>query len=142
MEVEKVKNTIKEVACQNNYKIEDHEDGNMILTKDEEHPKLVVNTMTIGTQILLFFYTNVCSFDVDKLTTEKIKLINQINIEISSKLFLINDDEESTSHSLKLRQDLFAFSEEQLQKSIPDIIDVIFEDLEHCSKRLEDSNLV
>lgn len=142
MEVEKVKNTIKEVACQNNYKIEDHEDGNMTLTKDEEHPKLVVNTMTIGTQILLFFYTNVCSFDVDKLTTEKIKLINQINIEISSKLFLINDDEESTSHSLKLRQDLFAFSEEQLQKSIPMVIEELLEDVKESSKKLKDIQMI
>lgn len=142
MEVEKVKNTIKEVACQNNYKIEDHEDGNMTLTKDEEHPKLVVNTMIIGTQILLFFYTNVCSFDVDKLTTEKIKLINQINIEISSKLFLINDDEESTSHSLKLRQDLFAFSEEQLQKSIPMVIEELLEDVKESSKKLKDIQMI
>ena len=138
MDKEKVLSIIKEIVAKMDYQVDDHCDGYLSLTKDEEHPKLVVNTMTIGTQILLFFYTNVCSFDVDKLTTEKIKLINQINIEISSKLFLINDDEESTSHSLKLRQDLFAFSEEQLQKSIPDIIDVIFEDLEHCSNRLED----
>jgi hypothetical protein len=105
--------------------------------KDEEQ-QLVVCARTVNTQTLLLLYTKVCSVDVDKLTLEKIKKINQINAGIVSKLFMISDDEESTSHSLDVRQDLFAFSEEQLQKSIPMVIEELLADAKKSSKELED----
>jgi hypothetical protein len=119
------------------YQVDDHCDGYLSLMKDEEQ-QLVVCARTVNTQTLLLLYTKVCSVDVDKLTLEKIKKINQINAGIVSKLFMISDDEESTSHSLDVRQDLFAFSEEQLQKSIPMVIEELLADAKKSSKELED----
>lgn len=137
MDKEKVLSIIKEVVAKMDYQVDDHCDGYLSLMKDEEQ-QLVVCARTVNTQTLLLLYTKVCSVDVDKLTLEKIKKINQINAGIVSKLFMISDDEESTSHSLDVRQDLFAFSEEQLQKSIPMVIEELLEDAKKSSKELED----
>lgn len=137
MDKEKVLSIIKEIVAKMDYQVDDHCDGYLSLMKDEEQ-QLVVCARTVNTQTLLLLYTKVCSVDVDKLTLEKIKKINQINAGIVSKLFMISDDEESTSHSLDVRQDLFAFSEEQLQKSIPMVIEELLEDAKKSSKELED----
>lgn len=137
MDKEKVLSIIKEVVAKMDYQVDDHCDGYLSLMKDEEQ-QLVVCARTVNTQTLLLLYTKVCSVDVDKLTLEKIKKINQINAGIVSKLFMISDDEESTSHSLDVRQDLFAFSEEQLQKSIPMVIEELLADAQKSSKELED----
>jgi hypothetical protein len=137
MDKEKVLSIIKEIVAKMDYQVDDHCDGYLSLMKDEEQ-QLVVCARTVNTQTLLLLYTKVCSVDVDKLTLEKIKKINQINAGIVSKLFMISDDEESTSHSLDVRQDLFAFSEEQLQKSIPMVIEELLADAKKSSKELED----
>lgn len=137
MDKEKVLSIIKEIVAKMDYQVDDHCDGYLSLMKDEEQ-QLVVCARTVNTQTLLLLYTKVCSVDVDKLTLEKIKKINQINAGIVSKLFMISDDEESISHSLDVRQDLFAFSEEQLQKSIPMVIEELLEDAKKSSKELED----
>lgn len=137
MDKEKVLSIIKEIVAKMDYQVDDHCDGYLSLMKDEEQ-QLVVCARTVNTQTLLLLYTKVCSVDVDKLTLEKIKKMNQINAGIVSKLFMISDDEESTSHSLDVRQDLFAFSEEQLQKSIPMVIEELLEDAKKSSKELED----
>lgn len=137
MDKEKVLSIIKEIVAKMDYQVDDHCDGYLSLMKDEEQ-QLVVCARTVNTQTLLLLYTKVCSVDVDKLTLEKIKKINQINAGIVSKLFMISDDEESTSHSLDVRQDLFAFSEEQLQKSIPMVIEELLADAQKSSKELED----
>lgn len=136
MDKEKVLNIIKEIVAKIDYKVEDHGDGYLSVIKSEEQ-QLVAFTRTVNTQTLLLFYTNVSLLDVGKLTDEHIKKINQINAEIASKLFVTDADAESISHVLNLRQELFAFSEEQLQSSIPTVIENLFSDVAYCLKELE-----
>ena len=86
MERELVINTIKEVAVELNYNVEDHEDNFLSLSKDDNY-KLVVGVEPLDVPIVSFS-TNVCEIEEEKFTSDTIKLINKINCEIDSKLLL------------------------------------------------------
>lgn len=135
MEKELVINTIKEVAVELNYNVEDHEDNFLSLSKDDNY-KLVVGVEPLDVPILSFS-TNVCEIEQEKFTPNTIKLMNKINCEIDSKLLLpMMPGEDSSVKRLFMRRDILALSKEHLQNYIPIIIDQLFKERDYCVEML------
>ena len=135
MEKELVINTIKEVAVELNYNVEDHEDKFLSLSKDDNY-KLVVGVEPLDVPIVSFS-TKVCSIEAEKFTPDTIKLMNKINCEIDSKLLLpMIPDEDPTVKRMFMRRDILALSQEHLQNYIPIIIDQLFKERDYCVQML------
>ena len=135
MERELVINTIKEVAVELNYNVEDHEDNFLSLSKDDNY-KLVVGVELLDVPIVSFS-TNVCEIEEEKFTSDTIKLMNKINCEIDSKLlFPMIPDEDPTVKRMFMRRDILALSQEHLQNYIPIIIEQLFKERDYCVEML------
>ena len=135
MERELVINTIKEVAVELNYNVEDHEDNFLSLSKDDNY-KLVVGVELLDVPIVSFS-TNVCEIEEEKFTSDTIKLMNKINCEIDSKLLLpMMPGEDPSVKRLFMRRDILALSQEHLQNYIPIIIDQLFKERDYCVEKL------
>ena len=135
MERELVINTIKEVAVELNYNVEDHEDNFLSLSKDDNY-KLVVGVEPLDVPIVSFS-TRVCEIEEEQFTPDTIKLMNKINCEIDSKLLLpMMPGEDPSVKRLFMRRDILALSKEHLQNYIPIIIDQLFKERDDCVEML------